>query len=105
MSDTLGTLRHKLFGPFLWVVTGAGSLAFLYSASRLNFHQLDSGFVILVAMTLVLLSQTSVPLPRFSSQMSCPDTFVSWLLLLYVGAAAVTVAAVEAFLSSLRFAK
>src|SRR5688500_19929701 len=89
MSDTLGTLRHKLFGPFLWVVTGAGSLAFLYSASRLNFHQLDSGFVILVAMTLVLSSQISVPIPRFSSQISVSDTFVFLLLLLYGGAAAV----------------
>ena len=105
MSDTLGTLRHKLFGPFLWVVTGAGSLAFLYSASRLNFHQLDSGFVILVAMTLVLSSQISVPIPRFSSQISVSDTFVFLLLLLYGGAAAVTVGAIEAFLSSLRFAK
>lgn len=105
MSDTLGTLRHKLFGPFLWVVTGAGSLAFLYSASRLNFQQLDSGFVILVAMTLVLSSQISVPIPRFSSQISVSDTFVFLLLLLYGGAAAVTVGAIEAFLSSLRFAK
>lgn len=105
MSDTLGTLRHKLFGPFLWVVTGAGSLAFLYSASRLNFHHLDSGFLILVAMTLVLSSQISVPIPRFSSQISVSDTFVFLLLLLYGGAAAVTVGAIEAFLSSLRFAK
>src|SRR5687767_1432194 len=105
MSDTLGTIRHKLFGPFLWVVTGAGTLLFLYSASQLNFHQLDSGFVILVAMTLVLSSQISVPIPRFSSQISVSDTFVFLLLLLYGGAAAVTVGAIEAFLSSLRFAK
>jgi signal transduction histidine kinase/ActR/RegA family two-component response regulator len=105
MSDTLGTTRQKLFGPFLWVVTGAGSLAFLYSASQLNFHQLDSGFVILVAMTLVLSSQISVPIPRFSSQISVSDTFVFLLLLLYGGAAAVTVGAIEALLSSLRFAK
>ena len=66
MPDTLGTIRHRLFGPFLWVVTGAGILAFLYSFSQLNFHHLDSGFVILVAMTLVLSSQISVPIPRFS---------------------------------------
>jgi signal transduction histidine kinase/ActR/RegA family two-component response regulator len=105
MSDTLGTIRHKLFGPFLWAVTGAGTLAFLYSFSRLNFHQLDSGFLILVAMTLVLSSQISVPIPRFSSQISVSDTFVFLLLLLYGGAAAVTVGAIEAFLSSLRFAK
>ena len=105
MPNTLGTIRHKLFGPFLWVVTGAGSVAFLYSTSRLNFHELDSGFVILVAMTLILSSQISVPIPRFSSQISVSDTFVFLLLLLYGGAAAVTVGAIEALLSSLRFAK
>ena len=105
MSDTLGTNRHKFFGPFLWAVTGAGSLLFLYSFSQLNFQELDSGFVILVAMTLVLSSQISVPIPRFSSQISVSDTFVFLLLLLYGGAAAVTVGAIEAFLSSLRFAK
>jgi signal transduction histidine kinase/ActR/RegA family two-component response regulator len=105
MPDTLGTIGHKLFGPFLWVVTGAGSVAFLYSSSHLDFQKLDSGFVILVAMTLVLSSQISVPIPRFSSQISVSDTFVFLLLLLYGGAAAVTVGAIEALLSSLRFAK
>ena len=105
MSDTLGTIRHKLFGPFLWVVTGAGSLAFLYSCSQVNVKQFDSGFVILVAMTLILSSQITIPIPRFSSQISVSDTFVFLLLLLYGGAAAVTVGAIEACLSSLRFVK
>jgi signal transduction histidine kinase/CheY-like chemotaxis protein len=105
MLDTPGTIRHKLFAPVVWIVTGAGSLAFVYSCSQLNFKQFDSGFVILVAMTLVLASQITVPIPRFSSQISVSDTFVFLLLLLYGGAAAVTVGAIEACLSSLRFAK
>ena len=105
MSDTVGTIRQKLFGPFLWVITGAGSLVFLYSCSQLNIHQFDSGFIVLVAMTLVLASQITVPIPRFSSQISVSDTFVFLLLLLYGGAAAVTIGAIEACLSSLRFAK
>src|SRR5688572_753537 len=105
MSNTLGTIRHKLFAPFLWVVTGVGSLVFLYCCSRLNVSHFDSGFAILVGMTLVLSSQISVPIPRFSSQISVCDTFVFLLLLLYGGAAAVTVGAIEACLSSLRFAK
>jgi len=105
MSDTLGTIRHKFFGPFLWVVTGAGSLAFLYSCSQIQLEHLDTGFLILMAMTLVLSSQISIPIPRFSSQISVCDTFVFLLLLLYGGPAAVTVGALEACLSSLRFAK
>jgi signal transduction histidine kinase/ActR/RegA family two-component response regulator len=105
MSNTLGTIRHKLFGPFLWVVTGTGSLAFLYSCAQLDFERFDSGFVILVAMTLILASQITVPIPRFSSQISVSDTFVFLLLLLYGGAAAVTIGAIEACLSSLRFSR
>jgi|KBSSwiStaDraftv2_1062776.scaffolds.fasta_scaffold16945_4 signal transduction histidine kinase/CheY-like chemotaxis protein len=105
MLETPGTIRHKLFGPFLWVVTGAGSLAFLYSGSQLQLDKVDSGFLILVAMTLILASQISVPIPRFSSQISVSDTFVFLLLLLYGGAAAVTIGAIEACLSSLRFSK
>jgi signal transduction histidine kinase/CheY-like chemotaxis protein len=105
MSDTLGTIGHKLFGPFLWVVTGAGSLAFLYSCSQIDYKHFDSGFLVLMAMTLVLSSQISVPIPRFSSQISVSDTFVFLLLLLYGGAAAVTIGAIEACLSSLRFSK
>jgi len=105
MADTLGTIRHKFFGPFLFVVTGAGSLAFLYSCSQIQLEHLDTGFLILMAMTLVLSSQISIPIPRFSSQISVCDTFVFLLLLLYGGPAAVTVGALEACLSSLRFAK
>jgi signal transduction histidine kinase/CheY-like chemotaxis protein len=105
MSETLGTIRHKLFGPFLWLVTGAGGLAFLYCCSQIELKHFDTGFLILMAMTLVLSSQISLPIPRFSSQISVSDTFVFLLLLLYGGPAAVTVGAVEACLSSLRFAK
>ena len=54
MSDTLGTIRSKFFGPFLWVVTAAGSLAFFYSVSQLSVHRLDSRFAILTAMALLL---------------------------------------------------
>ena len=105
MSDNPGTIRSHFFGPFLWVVIGAGSLAFLYSLSQLNFAQFDSRFAILVAMALLLASQITVPIPRLSSQISVSDTFVFLLLLLYGGASAVVVGAIEATLSSVRFSK
>src|SRR5687767_10449179 len=105
MSDTSATIRSHFFGPFLWLVTGTGSLAFLYSISQLNVAQFDFRFAILVAMALLLASQITVPIPRLSSQISVSDTFVFLLLLLYGGAAAVTVGAIEAALSSVRFSK
>ena len=105
MSDTHGTTTSRFFGPFLWLVTGAGSVAFLYSLSQLKSAQFDSRFAILVGMALLLASRITVPIPRLSSQISVSDTFVFLLLLLYGGAAAIIVGAVEATLSSVRFSR
>ena len=105
MSDTPGTTRNKFFGPFLWVTTGAGCLTFLYSLSRLDLTYFDSRFAILVAMAFLLTSRITVPIPRFSSQISVSDTFVFLVLLLYGAPAAIIVGAVEALLSSLRFSR
>ena len=104
MSD-LGTTRNRFFGPFLWVVTGTGCLAFIYSIARLDLAAIDSRFALLVAMTLLLTSRITVPIPRFSSQISVSDTFVFLVLLLYGAPAAIIVGAIEAFLSSLRFTR
>ena len=105
MSDTPGTTRNKFFGPFLWVVTGAGCLTFLYSFSELHLEYFDSRFAILVAMAFLLTSRITVPIPRFSSQISVSDTFVFLVLLLYGAPAAIIVGALEALLSSLRFSR
>ena len=105
MSDILVSTRNKFFGPFLWVVTGAGCLAFLYSFSRIDLAHIDSGFGILVAMAFLLTSQITIPIPRFSSQISVSDTFVFLVLLLYGAPAAIIVGAVEALLSSLGFSR
>jgi len=98
-------MGNKFFGPFLWVITGCGILAFAYSCSRLDFTHIDSNFALLVGMSLILTSRITIPIPRFSSQISVSDTFVFLVLLLYGGAAAVVVAALEALLSSLWFSR
>ena len=98
-------MANKYFGPFLWVVTGCGSLAFIYSAFQVNLGGLDSRFVLLVGMAILLASRISIPIPRLSSQISVSDTFVFLVLLLYGGATAVIVGGVEAFISSLRFSR
>jgi signal transduction histidine kinase/CheY-like chemotaxis protein len=77
----------------------------VYSAFRIEFRHFDSHFAVLVAIALLLTSRISIPLPRFSSQISVSDTFVFLVLLLYGGAAAVVMGALEAFVSSLRFSR
>jgi signal transduction histidine kinase/CheY-like chemotaxis protein len=98
-------MANKFFRPFLWVAIGCGSLAFVYSATQVNFAQLDSRFILLVAITLILSSKITIPLPRLSSLISVSDTFVFLVLLLYGGPAAVVVGAIEALVSSLHFSR
>ena len=98
-------MANKLFRPFLWVVIGCGSLAFIYSALRVDFRQFDSRLALMVGVALLLTARITIPIPRYSSQISVSDTFVFLVLLLYGGAAAVVVAALEAFLSSLHFSR
>ena len=98
-------MGHKLFGPFLWAIIACGLLAFVYSALQVDFAQFDSHFAVLIGVALLLTSRITIPIPRFSSQISVSDTFVFLVLLLYGGAAAVMVGAMEAFISSLRFSR
>ena len=98
-------MANKSFGPFLWVVTGCGTLAFIYSSVRLDFSKIDSSLALLVAMALLLSTRITIPIPRLSSKISVSDTFVFLVLLLYGSAAAVVVGAIEALLSSLRFSR
>jgi signal transduction histidine kinase/CheY-like chemotaxis protein len=105
MSDTLGTTRNKFFGPFLWVATGTGCLAFFYAIAQIKLAHFDSGFVLLVAMALLLSSRVTIPIPRLTSQISVSDTFVFLLLLLYGAPAAIIIGSFEALLSSLRFSR
>ncbi|HKG48427.1 MAG TPA: ATP-binding protein [Pyrinomonadaceae bacterium] len=98
-------MENKFFRPFLLVVVVSGSLTFVYSAFQIDFHQFDSHFAVLVAMALLLTSRITIPIPRFSSQISVSDTFVFLALLLYGGPAAVVMGALEAVISSLRFSR
>ena len=98
-------MGNKLFGPFLWVVIACGLLAFVSSALKVDVAQLDPRFAVLIVVALLLTSRITIPIPRFSSQISVSDTFVFLVLLLYGGAAAVVVGALEAFISSLRFSR
>src|SRR6185369_10754733 len=100
-----GAMGNKLFGPLLWVVIACGLLAFVSSALKVGVAQLDPRFAVLIVVALLLTSRITIPIPRFSSQISVSDTFVFLLLLLYGGAAAVVVGSLEALLSSLRFSR
>lgn len=98
-------MANRYFKPFLWIVTGCGSLAFVYSLVNLDFRKIDSNLVLLIVMTLALSTRNTISIPRMSSKISVSDTFVFLVLLLYGSAMAVVVASLEALLSSLHFSR
>jgi diguanylate cyclase (GGDEF)-like protein/PAS domain S-box-containing protein len=82
-----------------------GAAALLYSVSRLTLAQLDFHFLLLVIITLTIGSRITVQIPRLTSHISVSDTFLLLAILLCGGEAAILLAALDGFCSSLRTSK
>ena len=82
-----------------------GAAALLFSVSRLQAEQLDFHFLLLVIITLTIGSRITVRIPRLDSQVSVSDTFLLLSIPLCGGEAAVLLAALDGFCSTLRIGK
>jgi len=96
---------HHLTETYLRLQIGCGVAALLYSVSRLQSAQLDFRFLLLVIVTLSVGSRITVRIPRLNSHISVSDTFLLLAILLCGGEAAVLLAALDGFCSSLRTSK
>ncbi len=74
-------------------------------AYRLPVAQLDSKFIALVLITILVGSRITIKIPGARGEISVSDTFVFLAILLFGTEAAVLLAATEAFCSSIRFSK
>jgi signal transduction histidine kinase/ActR/RegA family two-component response regulator len=90
---------------YMWGTVLIGSVAFVFSASRVNTQLFDIRLFALIVLTVFFSSRIVIPIPRFCSQISVSDTFIFLALLLYGAEAAVLLAASEALLSSFRFSR
>jgi signal transduction histidine kinase/ActR/RegA family two-component response regulator len=97
--------KQRLAKPLMWSLIGIGAVACLFSAFHLPLKQFDLRFLLLASVTIGISSRVSVQIPHFTSQISISDTFIFLTLLLYDGETAILLAAIEAFLSSMRFSK
>ena len=97
--------KRRLHAPFMWLVTGAGAAACLFSAYRLNVAAIDLEFMLLAFVTVTFGSRIGVQIPKVKAEITVSDTFVFLIMLLYGGEAAVLVAAADALCSSMRFAE
>ena len=96
--------KRRLHGPFTWLVMGAGAVACLVSAYRLNSAQIDLEFLLLAFVTIAFGSRIGVQIPTVRAEITVSDTFVFLIMLLYGGEAAILVAAADALCSSIRIA-
>lgn len=97
--------RSQLTKPYMRLVTAAGAAVVIISIGGLHPSELGLPFVLLAVVTLTLGARISVRFFRFDSVISISDVFIFLALLLFDGEAAILLAALEGFLSSLRITK
>jgi diguanylate cyclase (GGDEF)-like protein/PAS domain S-box-containing protein len=82
-----------------------GAAVTVLCITRLPVAQLNSQYAVLVLITVLIGSRITIKIPGARGQISVSDTFVFLAILLFGVEAAVTLAAVEALCSSVRFSK
>jgi len=97
--------RTSLSTLYLLVIIGVGSVLCSYSAYGFAKNPPGAEFFILALAAIGLAPFLIVRIPHLTSQITVSDTFIFLTLLLYGGEAAVLLAAIEAFSSSLRFSR
>ncbi|HEX6185214.1 MAG TPA: ATP-binding protein [Pyrinomonadaceae bacterium] len=90
--------------PFMWGVIALGMGAMLFSAGTLPLERLDLRFLLLGVLVCVS-SHVAVRIPRVSGRITVSDTLIFLTLLLYGGAAAVLLSALEGVYASLRISR
>ncbi len=85
------------------LVLVAGLVCTGLAMANVPLARIDLYFALLVAITIGLGTQVSVPIPQLKSHIAVSDVFVFLAIIMFGGSLAVLLAAFEAFLSSWRF--
>src|SRR4030095_10075796 len=94
--------RDRFLKPYLELIAAAGAGAVMFSIAHVRWLELGLPFLLLVVVTVSLGSRIVVRFFRFDSCISISDIFVFLALLMFDGEAAVLLASLEGFFSSLR---
>lgn len=98
-------VNRPQFGQvYMWSLVTAGAAIALVSLAILPFHKLDSGFLVLSLMVMAS-ALIAIRIPRVSGRITVADTFVFLTMLLYGGAAAILVSALEGVAATLIISK
>jgi diguanylate cyclase (GGDEF)-like protein/PAS domain S-box-containing protein len=96
---------HRHTETYFRLLIAAGCAALAYALWRLPAARLDFHFLLLCILTLLIGARITVKIPRLSSHVSVSDTFVLLAVLLCGGEAAVLLAALDGFSSTLRLSR
>lgn len=96
--------RHNFGQVYMWSLVIAGAAIVVVSLYELPFADLDARFIFLCLMVMAS-SLIAIPIPRVSGRITVADTFVFLTLLLYGGAAAILVSALEGIAATLIISK
>src|ERR1043165_9972467 len=105
MSAAEVDINRAQFGQvYMWSLVIAGAVIVLAAVYQLPFHELDAPFFFLCLMVMAS-SLIAIRIPRVSGRITVADTFVFLTLLLYGGAAAIVVSALEGVAATLIISK
>src|SRR5215216_2422507 len=105
MSAAEVDVNRPQFGQvYMWSLVIAGAVIVLVSIVLFPFQELDARFIFLCFMVMAS-SLVAIKIPRVSGRITVADTFVFLTLLLYGGAAAIVVSALEGIAATLIISK
>src|SRR5215813_4155721 len=95
MSAAEVNVHRVQFGQvYMWSLVTAGAAIVLAAIYQLPFNELDARFVFLCLMVIAS-SLIAIRIPRVSGRITVADTFVFLAMLMYGGAAAIVLSALE----------
>src|SRR5690348_13941987 len=105
MSAAQADVNRDNFGSvYMWSLVAGGAAIVLVSLYELPFRELDARFFFLCLMVMAS-SLVAIRIPRVSGRITVADTFVFLTLLLFGGAAAILVSALEGVAATLVISK
>jgi hypothetical protein len=105
MSAARVDVNRDSFGHvYMWSLVTAGAVIVLASLYALPIRELNAGFIFLCLMVMAS-SLVAIKIPKVSGRITVADTFVFLTLLLYGGAAAILVSALEGVAATLIISK
>src|SRR5205085_8734605 len=97
--------RQRYMQPYMATVVAAGVVVMIYTCAALPMQELGLPYLLLTAVTLFVGSRITVRFFRFDSCISVSDIFIFLSLMMFDGEAAIVLAGLEGFVSSLRITK